>query len=63
MAAEHERDPFALIPPPQVVREQLADNVVAAAALRKLLRLAEDVAQRKQNRANRVAEHERRSSQ
>ncbi len=40
-----ERDPFELVPHPQIVRERIADNVVEADALRRLLRIAEDVAE------------------
>jgi hypothetical protein len=58
-----ERDPFELVPHPQVVRARIADNAVEGQALRKLLRIAEDVAEHRQRSGKSVQARTETSSQ
>ncbi len=56
-----DRNHFDLIPAPQIVRERIADNVVEGQVLRRLLKVAEEVAEHKHRQTARMASVERRS--
>ncbi len=51
LPSEPDRFSPQLFPPPAVVRQRIADNIVEAQALRRLLRVVEDVAEHRVKRS------------
>jgi hypothetical protein len=53
LSPEPDRFSPQLFPPPAVVRQRIADNLIEAQALRRLLRVSEDVAEHRAKRSGR----------